>query len=159
MGAPPALGTRQPCGTFWRTEGGSSWTPSSDDECWGRDSCLRVASRFGHEKAVKELLESGLDVDEVRADNGATPLYLAALEGHEGVVEQLMKAGADVNKERTDTGTTPLWIAAKTRARGRGRAAPEGRDGRMSTRFQQPMGSLHFTLLHKKVTKASLSSS
>ena len=93
--------------------GGSSWTPSSDDERWGRDSCLRVASRFGHEGAVKELLETGVDVDEVRADNGVTPLYLAALEGHEGVVEQLMKAGADVNKERTDTGTTPLWIAAE----------------------------------------------
>ena len=93
--------------------GGSSWTPSSDDERWGRDSCLRVASRFGHEGAVKELLETGVDVDEDRADNGVTPLYLAALEGHEGVVEQLMKAGADVNKERTDTGTTPLCIAAE----------------------------------------------
>ena len=92
--------------------GGSSWTPSSDAERWGRDSCLRVASRFGHEGAVKELLETGVDVDEMQADNGVAPLYLAALEGHEGVVEQLMKAGADVNKERTDNGTTPLWIAA-----------------------------------------------
>ena len=93
--------------------GGSSWTPSNDDARWGRDSCLRVASRFGHEGAVKELLESGVDVDEARADNEITPLYLASQEGHEGVTEQLLKAGADVDKAATAYGTTPLYIAAK----------------------------------------------
>ena len=42
--------------------GGSSWTPSN-----GYLDCpLRVASRFGHEGAVKELLESGMDVDGVQ---------------------------------------------------------------------------------------------
>ena len=93
--------------------GGCSWTPSNDDEVWGRDTCLGVASRFGNEGAVKELLESGVDVDEGRADNGATPLYLAAQEGHEDVTDQLLKAGADVNKAMTDNGATPLWIAAE----------------------------------------------
>ena len=92
--------------------GGSSWTPSTDDELWGRDTCLRVASRFGHEGAVKQLLESGVDVDEVRTDDGATALCVAAQEGHEGVVEQLLKAEADVNKARTDYGATPLLITA-----------------------------------------------
>ena len=55
----------------------------------GRDTSLGVASRFGHEGAVKELLESGVDVNEVRTDNGATALYSAAQEGQEGVVEHL----------------------------------------------------------------------
>ena len=95
------------------TGGGSSWTPSDDNEVWGGWTSLRVASRFGHEGAVKELLESGVDVDEERTDNGITALYLAAKNGHEGVVEQLLKAEADVNKARTDTGSTPLRIAAE----------------------------------------------
>ena len=94
------------------TGGGSSWTPSTDDELWGRDTCLRVASRFGHEGAVEELLESGVDVEEVPTDTGVTALYLAAHEGHEGVVEKLLKAEADVDKATTDDGTTPLFIAA-----------------------------------------------
>ena len=94
------------------TGGGSSWTPSTDDELWGRDTCLGVASRFGHGGAVEELLESGVDVEEVRTDTGVTALYLAAAEGHEGVVEQLLKAEADVNKARTDCGATPLCVAA-----------------------------------------------
>ena len=95
------------------TGGGSSWTPPKDDEVWGRFTCLQVASRFGHEGAVKELLESGVDVDEERTDTGATPLFLAAQNGHEGVVEQLLKAEADVNKATTDYGATPLYIAAQ----------------------------------------------
>ena len=95
------------------TGGRSSWTPSKDDEVWGRDTCLRMASRFGHEGAVKELLETGMDVDEVRTDNGATALCLAAQNGHEGVVEMLLKAEADVNKARTDNGCTPLYMAAQ----------------------------------------------
>ena len=94
------------------TGGGSSWTPSKDDEVGGRDTSLRVASRFGHEGAVKELLESGVDVDEVWTDTGATALYIAARNGHEGVVEQLLKAEADVNKAKTDDGATPLYTAA-----------------------------------------------
>ena len=94
--------------------GGSSWTPSNDDARWGRGSCLQVASRFGHEGAVKELLESGVDVDQARADNGVTPLYLASQEGHEGVTDLLLKAGADVDKaETTLFGSTPLCIAAE----------------------------------------------
>ena len=111
-GAPPRAGDQATLRHLLATGGGSTWTPSKDDE-QGRITCLQVASRFGHEGAVKELLESGVDVNEVRTDNGATALYLAALEGHEGVVEQLLKADADVNKAETDDGITPLYIAAE----------------------------------------------
>ena len=93
--------------------GGTSWTPSKDDdELEGGNSCLRVASRRGHEGAVRELLESGVDVDEVETDDGSTALHIAALCGNEGVVEHLLKAGADVDKARTDYGTTALYVAA-----------------------------------------------
>ena len=93
--------------------GGTSWTPSEDDELEGGNSCLWVASAGGHEGAVRELLDSGVDVDEVRTDDGTTALFVAAQEGHEGVVEELLKAEADVNKATTDdNGATPLFIAA-----------------------------------------------
>ena len=49
--------------------GGCSWTPSNVGEVWMGDSPLRAASRFGHEGAVKELLESGVGVDEERPGN------------------------------------------------------------------------------------------
>ena len=94
--------------------GGTSWRPSEgDDELeGGPNSCLRAASVRGHTGAVKELLESGVDVDEAQTNDGRTALFIAAQEGHEGVVEQLLKAGADVNKATTDNGTPPLCIAA-----------------------------------------------
>ena len=107
------LGDRATLRHLLANGGGSSWTPSEyDDEEWEGDSCLMVASRLGHEGAVKELIESGVDVDEARADNGVTALIVAAEEGHECVVEKLLKAGADVNKATTDRGATPLYIAA-----------------------------------------------
>ena len=69
--------------------GGTSWTPSEDDdELEEGNSCLRVASRMGHEGAVRELLESVVDVDEVRTDYGTTALYSAVREGHEGPAVQ-----------------------------------------------------------------------
>ena len=104
--------------------GGSSWTPPEDyDDGWGRwagKCCLWVASRNGHEGAVKELLESGVDVDRVQGGEddevnfGFTPLCIAAEKGHEGVMEQLLKAGADVNKTSENVmGASPLCIAAE----------------------------------------------
>ena len=94
--------------------GGSSWAPSKDENkiLWG-ETCLRVASRLGHEGAVKELVESGVNVDEERAGKEATPLLVAAHNGHEGVAEQLLKAGADVNKATAFCGATPLYMAAQ----------------------------------------------
>ena len=91
--------------------GGTSCTPSEDDALDGGNTCLWVASAGGHEGAVRELLDSGVDVDEVRTDYGTTALYIAAYEGHEGVVDQLLKAGADVNKAVTYFRATPIYIA------------------------------------------------
>ena len=82
------------------------------EEPWRESSCLWAASRSGDEGAVKELLESGMDVDEPNTLSGSSPLYIAARRGHEGVVEQLVKAGADVNKGESTVGSTPLYMAA-----------------------------------------------
>ena len=93
--------------------GGTSWTyPIDGDMLWRGSSCLWAASLCGHEGAVKELLESGMDVDKANTVDKSTPLIMAALQGHEGVVDQLLKAKADVNKAETKNGTTPLHNAA-----------------------------------------------
>ena len=93
--------------------GGTSWTyPMDGEEQWRGRSCLWMASSSGHEGAVRELLESGVDVDEAMTDDGITPLYDAAFHGHERVVEQLLKGGADVDKAVSTSGFTPLYVAA-----------------------------------------------
>ena len=95
--------------------GGTSWTYPMDGEetCQRGSSCLWAASSNGHREAVKELLESGANVNEANTvDDGSTPLITAALQGHEGVVEQLVNAGADVDMGTTASGVTPLHIAA-----------------------------------------------
>ena len=97
--------------------GGTSWTYPMDGCDYPRrgSSCLWAASRDGHVGIVKELLDSGVEVDEEtqnRSEYGSTALCVAAIEGHEGVVEQLLKAGADVDKPRTFDKATPLFVAA-----------------------------------------------
>jgi ankyrin repeat protein len=57
---------------------------------------------------VRTLTEEGADVN--RADDGMTPLFIAAREGHEAVVRALLGAGADINRG-TDDGKTPLSVA------------------------------------------------
>ena len=114
------VGDRATLRYLLETGGGSSWTPSTDDELWGRDTCLRVASRLGHEGAVNELLESGVNVDEVRTDTGSTALHLAAQGGHEGVVEQLLQSEADVNKATTGRRSDSSFHGCTRRPRGRG---------------------------------------
>jgi ankyrin repeat protein len=60
---------------------------------------------------VAELLvAAGADVN-VRDANGASTLYLAAIEGHDAVIRLLLDHGADVNQP-DNTGMTPLHAAA-----------------------------------------------
>ena len=46
-------------------------------------------------------------------DDGATPLYTAALKGHLEVVRFLVESGANKDQGTTDKGATPLFVAAE----------------------------------------------
>jgi cytohesin len=59
---------------------------------------------------VRALIEAGADVNKA-ADDGRTPLFMAARKGHEAVVRELIELGADINKA-ADNGVTPLVVAA-----------------------------------------------
>ena len=60
---------------------------------------------------MRALMELGAHVKKA-ADDGWTPLNIAAEKGHEMVVQALMELGVDVNKA-ADNGWTPLAIAAQ----------------------------------------------
>jgi ankyrin repeat protein len=55
---------------------------------------LLVAALTGHQEIAKILLDNGAEVD-TRADDGRTPLMLAAGKGDDDLVAFLLKAGAD----------------------------------------------------------------
>ena len=63
---------------------------------------LFVAVEAGNIKELKQLIESGADVNSTLAD-GTTALMVAAEKGHDKVVVELVKSGADVNTRRPDT--------------------------------------------------------
>lgn len=58
---------------------------------------LQVASWLGDSQRVLALLEAGVPVDGVDAENGATPLMFATAGGHLEVMETLLGYGADLN--------------------------------------------------------------
>ena len=73
---------------------------------------------MGHVEVARILvLDGGADVNKARANDGATPLFMAAQGGHVEIVRFLMDGGADVDKARTDDGVMPLIMAAQ---KGRG---------------------------------------
>ncbi|CZR63528.1 uncharacterized protein PAC_13425 [Phialocephala subalpina] len=73
---------------------------------------LHLASQFGHQGVVSQLLAApGIEVNEADK-NGWTPLYRAASEGHAAIVSQLLAApGIEVNAADKD-GWTPLYSVA-----------------------------------------------
>ena len=54
------------------------------------------ASRNGHDKVAKMLLDAGANVNAV-INNGNTPLHYASRNGHDKVAKMLLDAGANVN--------------------------------------------------------------
>jgi len=71
-----------------------------------------MASQEGHVDVVEMLLESEADVDHACTNDGATPLYSAALMGWAGVVQVLLREGADPTKLNT-IGSSPLDAATQ----------------------------------------------
>jgi uncharacterized protein len=58
------------------------------------ETALEIASRRGHTKTVRMLLDAGADVNE-----GSWALYFASCGGHEEVVHALIEGGAAVNQK------------------------------------------------------------
>ncbi|MBA8666365.1 ankyrin repeat domain-containing protein [Holosporaceae bacterium 'Namur'] len=72
---------------------------------------LYVASGQGHEKIVRLLLESNVNVN-AGLNDGATPLYIASKIGRSEIVKLLLKYNANVNAE-LNNGATSLFAASR----------------------------------------------
>jgi len=75
---------------------------------------LHLAAFFGHEDAVRVLLEEGADASVVarHVSLAVAPLHSAAAGGNASIVRLLLEAGADANA-RQEGGFTPLHSAAR----------------------------------------------
>ncbi|KAH8895403.1 purine and uridine phosphorylase, partial [Thozetella sp. PMI_491] len=78
----------------------------------GHFSSLAVASYFGHEAVVQQLLDKGADIEAKDTEYSQTPLSWAAQKGHEAVVQQLLDKGADI-EAKDKSSLTPLLRAAQ----------------------------------------------
>jgi ankyrin repeat protein len=69
------------------------------------ERALLAAARKGHIEAVKQHLDSGVNVNAKRT--GSTPMHQAAYYGQKEVAELLIAKGADVNA-KDENGQPPL---------------------------------------------------
>ena len=74
----------------------------------GGHTALLLAVREGQIGAVKALIESHVDVNQVSAGDHTSPLLMAAINGQYDVAMVLLAAGANPN-QASDAGATPLY--------------------------------------------------
>ena len=77
-------------------------------------TALLFAARDGQSEAVKLLLDSGADIDQVSGD-GSTALVLAALNGEFDIAMLLIERGADPNIVTETDGVSPLFAVLETK--------------------------------------------
>lgn len=85
----------------------------------GQVRFLYKAVSEGNYRQVIALIPEKVPGD-IHADDGLTPLHIAAQEGHFDILKYLVEQGADVNKIHKATGSTPLHYAAMNKP-GKGR--------------------------------------
>jgi uncharacterized protein len=76
-------------------------------------TALHWAVRANDLELADILLRAGAHVAAAN-EEGATPLFLAALNGNAPIIERLVQAGADPNASLSATGDTALMIASRT---------------------------------------------
>jgi ankyrin repeat protein len=79
----------------------------------GGMTALLLAARNGHQDAVRALLESGADVNEVSAGDKSSPLVIAICNGHYDVAAYLLGRGTDPNLATID-GLAALYATEDT---------------------------------------------
>jgi len=80
----------------------------------GGQTALLFASRDGHLDAVKALVESSADIDQINGGEGSSPMVIAIANGHYTVAKYLLDKGADPNIANID-GLTPLYATVNMR--------------------------------------------
>ena len=63
-------------------------------------TALYMASEYGYETVVKQLLENGAEVNAQLGRHLGTALYMASRAGPEAMVKLLLGNGADVNRRQ-----------------------------------------------------------
>ncbi|KAL9119561.1 MAG: hypothetical protein Q9187_003885 [Circinaria calcarea] len=87
------------------------WSEIYDDEHFTTNASeVMLRSHFGHEGAVKLLLDRGVDPNIKTGRFKETALACAARAGHDVIVAMLLERGADVDSQ-DDHGYTPLFFS------------------------------------------------
>ena len=80
----------------------------------GGMTALLFAARDGHLEAVRALVASGANIDQVAGGDGSTPMVIAIANGHYTLAKYLLDAGADPVLANID-GLAPLYATVNMR--------------------------------------------
>lgn len=82
------------------------------ENCSGT-TCLSIAIQQSHESIVPILIQNGVNVNQRRREDGASPLFLSCLYQQREIAELLLQNNAEVDATTWYTETTPLFIACQ----------------------------------------------
>ena len=109
----------------WSVEGVRSLEPkirafaaAMEKNIWKRtyehSEPMHWAARFGNAPAVRALLKSGVDVNDIVDEAGRAALAIAAAYDQIAAINALVDAGADLNAQSEQSGVSPMCSAAES---------------------------------------------